>query len=139
MTTKIKNEMKDLFITITIVLVSLCLFSCKSKKVIETTSTEIKISEQDEKRMYVEMSKEMCKCMESVLKLAENTEQRTAEETSDLLLEMQQESYKMEDCVDGLKPKYPSINFEGENNPKAEKALMENCPAYKKVMEKKKG
>lgn len=124
--------MKHLLITFFILLLSFGLFSCKGNKAISTGNPE-------ETLMYTKVGEDMCECMKPLLKLMGEIENKNPDEISEFTLEIQQVSYAAEDCILELKEKYPSVDFEEKDNPKTEKALLENCPAYKKATEKKKG
>ncbi len=120
-------------------IICISILSCKAPKSSEEKveeKVEVKEEPKEEKgepTMYDDMAVEMCDCMDGMFSVAERMKTATEEERLVLAKQMQGIVEQGQMCIRELSTKYPEIDFEASNNPKAEEALVRNCPKYAKM------
>lgn len=100
-----------------------------------TSATAQDLSKSEEDKMYKDMGIELCECMKPIFALDKEKEE---EGLSDLkkIEEMRSVFIEAEKCTEKLTQKYSKIDFESSSNPKAEKALVDNCPELRAFEQK---
>ncbi len=98
-----------------------------------TTTTTTTSDDGPDDATYDAMAKEMCSCMDEMLGLVDKMKTAEEDQRMEIMQKLQGINQEVEGCIKDLMPKYPSIDFQAQSNPKAEEALLRNCPKYAKM------
>lgn len=130
--------MRILLINLFVIGLVFSVTSCKSasKTATKEASKEVEKVMSPEEKMYAEMATEMCVCLQGIMQMSKEMEESEPDDMVNFMAMMQEEAASAEVCIEALRTKYPDIDFDSSNNPKAEKALMENCKEYKEMADK---